>query len=109
MARSARPVRLGLASIDPTRAAPIHGRPDDAAPLLRFARVTLADGAILLTASTVAGAINSIAGGGSLITFPVLVWLGREPILARATEAIPAWFGRLPRARCEVVRMGAHE
>ena len=29
--------------------------------------------------------------------------------LDRATEAIPAWFGRLPRAACEVVRMGAHE
>ncbi len=29
--------------------------------------------------------------------------------LARATEAIPGWFGRLPQARCEVVRMEAHE
>jgi uncharacterized protein (DUF885 family) len=29
--------------------------------------------------------------------------------LARANEAVPGWFGRLPRARCEVVRMPAHE
>ncbi len=29
--------------------------------------------------------------------------------LSRATEAIPDWFGRLPKARCEVVRMGPHE
>jgi uncharacterized protein (DUF885 family) len=29
--------------------------------------------------------------------------------LARATQVIPAWFGRLPKAPCEVVRMGAHE
>ncbi len=29
--------------------------------------------------------------------------------LARANEAIPDWFGRLPEAPCEVVRMGAHE
>jgi uncharacterized membrane protein YfcA len=50
--------------------------------------VTLADGAIMLTASTVAGAINSIAGGGSLITFPILVWLGREPIMANATNTV---------------------
>ena len=50
--------------------------------------MTLSDGAILLTASTVAGAINSIAGGGSLITFPVLLWLGREPILANATNTV---------------------
>jgi uncharacterized protein (DUF885 family) len=32
-----------------------------------------------------------------------------EASLARAAAAIPAWFGRLPRAGCEVVRMGPHE
>jgi uncharacterized protein (DUF885 family) len=32
-----------------------------------------------------------------------------EASLARAVEAIPTWFGRLPRAACEVVRMQAHE
>jgi uncharacterized protein (DUF885 family) len=29
--------------------------------------------------------------------------------LERAAEAIPGWFGRLPQAPCEVVRMGLHE
>jgi uncharacterized protein (DUF885 family) len=29
--------------------------------------------------------------------------------LARAREAIPGWFGTLPRAECVVVRMGEHE
>ena len=32
--------------------------------------------------------MNAIAGGGSLITFPLLVWLGREPILANATNTV---------------------
>ena len=32
-----------------------------------------------------------------------------EASLARAVAAIPEWFGRLPRARCEVVRMQPHE
>lgn len=32
-----------------------------------------------------------------------------ESALARAKAAIPKWFGRLPRADCEVVRMGEHE
>ncbi len=32
-----------------------------------------------------------------------------EEALARATAAIPAWFGRLPRASCVVVDMPAHE
>ena len=42
----------------------------------------------MLAAATTAGAVNSIAGGGSLITFPLLVWLGRAPILANATNTI---------------------
>jgi uncharacterized membrane protein YfcA len=46
------------------------------------------DAPILFAASVVAGAINSVAGGGSLITFPVLIWLGREPILANATNTV---------------------
>ncbi len=29
--------------------------------------------------------------------------------LERAQAAVPSWFGRLPAARCEVVRMGPHE
>ena len=32
-----------------------------------------------------------------------------EASLARALAAIPTWFGRLPQARCEVVRMQTHE
>jgi uncharacterized protein (DUF885 family) len=32
-----------------------------------------------------------------------------ETSLRRANEAIPAWFGRLPRTSCEVVVMGDHE
>jgi uncharacterized protein (DUF885 family) len=32
-----------------------------------------------------------------------------EASLARAVAAIPEWFGRLPQARCEVVRMLPHE
>jgi uncharacterized protein (DUF885 family) len=37
------------------------------------------------------------------------VYDGAVAALARARRAIPDWFGRLPRASCEVVRMGAHE
>ncbi len=32
-----------------------------------------------------------------------------EAALSRAKGAIPKWFGRLPKADCEVVRMGEHE
>src|SRR5215470_4213426 len=50
--------------------------------------MTGGDAGILLGASMLAGAVNSVAGGGSLITFPVLVWLGREPITANATNTV---------------------
>ena len=49
------------------------------------------DTAIILIAALLAGAINSIAGGGTLLSFPALVWLGRDPILANATNAVAMW------------------
>ncbi len=42
-----------------------------------------------------AGAVNSIAGGGTLLSFPTLIWLGRDPIVANATNAIALWPGSL--------------
>jgi uncharacterized protein len=49
--------------------------------------------AILFTAAFAAGAINSIAGGGTLITFPVLIWLGLDPKIANATSTVALWPG----------------
>lgn len=37
--------------------------------------------------------INSIAGGGTLISFPALLWLGRDPIMANATNTVAIWPG----------------
>ena len=42
-----------------------------------------------------AGAINAIAGGGTLISFPALLWLGRDPIMANATSTVAIWPGSL--------------
>src|SRR4030081_3942891 len=50
---------------------------------------------IIFGAAFVAGAINSIAGGGTLLSFPVLVWLGRNPVLANATNSVALWPGSL--------------
>lgn len=41
---------------------------------------------ILLGAGVVGGVMNSIAGGGSLITFPALLWAGLPSIQANATN-----------------------
>ena len=44
-------------------------------------------------AALTAGAINSVAGGGTMISFPVLLALGVPPILANATNTIGIWPG----------------
>lgn len=43
--------------------------------------------------SMVAGAVNSIAGGGTLLTFPALVGFGIPPIVANATSTVALWPG----------------
>ncbi|HEX6177708.1 MAG TPA: sulfite exporter TauE/SafE family protein [Thermoanaerobaculia bacterium] len=50
---------------------------------------------VIVAAAVIAGAINSIAGGGTLISFPALVWIGRDPVLANATNTIALWPGSL--------------
>jgi uncharacterized protein len=41
----------------------------------------------------IAGAINSVAGGGTLLTFPTLIWLGLPSINANATSTVAIWPG----------------
>jgi uncharacterized protein len=41
------------------------------------------------------GFVNSIAGGGSLLTFPTLVWVGIPPVAASATNTVGLWPGSL--------------
>jgi uncharacterized membrane protein YfcA len=43
---------------------------------------------ILLVAAAAAGAVNAVAGGGTLITFPALIWLGLPSIVANATSTV---------------------
>src|SRR2546430_4043394 len=46
-------------------------------------------------AAFLAGGINSVAGGGTLISFPALVWLGLPSITANATSTVAIWPGSL--------------
>ena len=50
---------------------------------------------MIFGAAFAAGMVNSVAGGGTLISFPTLVWLGRNPILANTTNAVALWPGAL--------------
>ena len=44
--------------------------------------------ALLMIASAAAGAVNAVAGGGTLITFPVLIGLGQAAVTANATSTV---------------------
>src|SRR5690349_2021755 len=44
-------------------------------------------------AAAAGGAVNAIAGGGTLITFPTLLALGIPPIVANATSTVALWPG----------------
>jgi hypothetical protein len=48
---------------------------------------------IIVIAAFAAGAINSIAGGGTLLSFPALVWIGVNPVMANATNTFALWPG----------------
>lgn len=42
-----------------------------------------------------ASMVNSVAGGGTLLTFPTLVWLGLNSVTANATSTVAIWPGSL--------------
>ena len=52
----------------------------------------------LFVAAVVAGAINSVAGGGTLISFPSLVAFGEPDIISNATNTAALWPGSLSSA-----------
>ena len=47
---------------------------------------------LLFGVGFVAGIINTLAGGGSLLTLPLLIFLGLPPNVANATNRIGVWF-----------------
>lgn len=52
-----------------------------------------AHAAVAFVAAFLAGAINSVAGGGTLVSFPALIWLGLNSITANATSTVAIWPG----------------
>ena len=47
--------------------------------------------ALLFLAAAVGGALNSVAGGGSFIAFPALLFAGVAPVVANATNTVALW------------------
>ncbi len=42
----------------------------------------------LIAAGCAAGAVNAVAGGGTMLTFPVLLMCGTSPVMANATSTV---------------------
>ena len=53
------------------------------------------DAAVLMFAALLAGALNAVAGGGTFLTFPALVYVGVPPIPANATSTLAVFPGYL--------------
>lgn len=55
-------------------------------------------GAFLFGAAFLAGALNSVAGGGSFIALPALIFAGVRPVLANTTNTVSLWPGGMASA-----------
>ncbi|NMG19411.1 sulfite exporter TauE/SafE family protein [Brasilonema bromeliae] len=53
---------------------------------------------LLFITAFIAGGLNAVAGGGSFITFPVLIFTGVPPITANATNNTALWVAALASA-----------
>src|SRR5271165_60261 len=55
--------------------------------------LTIASITFLFFAGALGGALNAVAGGGSFIAFPALLFSGVPPIMANATNTVALWAG----------------
>jgi uncharacterized protein len=63
-------------------------------------------GFLFLTAA-IAGVLNAIAGGGSFISFPALLFLNIPPVAANATNTVALWPGLAASAIAYLKRLNA--
>ena len=54
--------------------------------------MSLNHAALMFIAAFLAGVVNSIAGGGMLLVFPMMIWLGVDPKIANATCTVAPRF-----------------
>jgi uncharacterized protein len=52
-------------------------------------------GLVVFASAFLAGMINSVAGGGTLLAFPALLWMGIDPLRANVTCTVALWPGSL--------------
>lgn len=65
---------------------------------------------VTVVAGFLCGALNAIAGGGTFVTLPVLIWIGIPPVVANATAttmAVPGYFASVWAYRHDIRAEGA--
>jgi uncharacterized protein len=62
---------------------------------------------LLLLAAGIAGALNALAGGGSFISFPALLFMGIPAVEANATNTVALWPGLAASAVAYLKRLNA--
>jgi uncharacterized protein len=73
--------------------------------------MTLVAALALLAAGLLAGVVNALAGGGSLITFPALLAVGLAPVPANVTNSLavcPGYLGSVAGSRTDLVALARH-
>jgi uncharacterized protein len=60
--------------------------------------LTLVHSLLLFSTAFIAGGLNAVAGGGSFITFPTLIFTGVPPITANATNNTALWIASMASA-----------
>lgn len=60
-----------------------------------FMDVNILQLAVLFVVGVGAGLLNALAGGGSFITVPLLIFMGLEPTVANATNRLSVWLQSL--------------
>ena len=74
------------------------------------AAASVADVAVVAAACLLAGAVNALAGGGTLLSYPTMVAVGLEPVTANVSNTLALWPGYLSGAatlRHRVAEAGA--
>lgn len=60
--------------------------------------LTIIHSLLLFSTAFIAGGLNAVAGGGSFITFPTLIFTGMPPITANATNNTALWIAAVASA-----------
>ena len=70
-------------------------------------RFDVSRGLFLFFAAVIAGTLNALAGGGSFISFPALLFIGVPPVEANATNTVALWPGLAASAVAYIKRLAA--